>query len=90
MPGHSADKDSDLACQWGKQRRAALDQGCFDLVIAALEKHADRGEEAARNVTCLNRTIAHTYGRPPVPCPGPVRLHRRGPREHARQSSPTV
>ncbi len=46
-------KDSDLACQWDKQRRDALDQGRLDLVIAALKKHADRCEEAARNVTCL-------------------------------------
>ncbi len=43
-------KGSDLARQWGKARRDELDQGRLDLVIAALQEHADHCEEAARNV----------------------------------------
>ena len=41
---------SDLAAQWGKVRRDQLDQGRLDLVIEELAKHADRCQEAERNM----------------------------------------
>ena len=39
--------DTDLAGQWGKQRRDELDRGRIDDLLAALREHADRCEGAA-------------------------------------------
>ena len=49
---------SDLAAQWGKVRRDQLDQGRLDLVIEELAKHADRCQEAERNMACFKTNRA--------------------------------
>ena len=49
---------SDLAAQWGKARRDELDHGRLDLVIAAMDKHKDHCEEAAKNISCFQNNRA--------------------------------
>ena len=46
---------TDLAAQWGKQRRDELDQGRLDDLLAALREHADRCEAAAKCIGYITR-----------------------------------
>ena len=41
---------TDLAATWGQQRRDELDHGRFDLLLAALEEHADSCEQARKTL----------------------------------------
>ena len=45
---------TDLADQWGKQRRDELHQGRFDSLLAALGEHADSCEEAQKTLDYFN------------------------------------
>ncbi len=49
---------TDMAEQWARKRREDLDEGRIDDVIAALKSHAERHEEARKNVEFFsnNRT----------------------------------
>jgi hypothetical protein len=46
---------SDLAAQWGKQRRDELDEGKLDAVLAALHSHAETNDEARKCVDYVTR-----------------------------------
>ena len=54
---------TDLAAQWGKQRRDELDQGRIDALLAALRPHVETCEEAGR---CIGY-IARNRHRMPYP-----------------------
>ena len=46
---------TDLAHAWGKQRRDELDQGRFDLLLAALKDHAQTCDDARKCIDYLTR-----------------------------------
>ena len=61
---------TDLADQWGRQRRDELDQGRIDDILDALRRHADTHDDARKCIACID-TNRHRMRYPKFRAMGP-------------------